>query len=89
MKPYDNCKPSKYISYLGPNILYGWAMSQYLPDSEFRWLTLAQINEFDMILIPKDEYILKVDLEYPEELHDLLNHYPLTPKQLEIKRDVL
>ena len=49
-------------------------MSQYLPDSEFRWLTLAQTNEFDMILIPKDKYILKVALEYPEELHDLLNH---------------
>ena len=28
---YDDKKPSKYITYLHANNLYGWAMSQYLP----------------------------------------------------------
>ena len=31
MKDYDPTKPSKYISYLDMNNLYGWAVSDYLP----------------------------------------------------------
>ena len=31
MKNYDHTKPSKYISYLDINNLYGWRMSGYLP----------------------------------------------------------
>ena len=31
MNDYVPTKPSKYISYLGMNNLYGWAMSGYLP----------------------------------------------------------
>ena len=38
MKCYDSGKESKYITYLDANSLYGWAMSQYLLYSEFKWL---------------------------------------------------
>ena len=38
MKSYDNSKSSKYYMYLDINNLYDWAMSQYLPYSEFKWL---------------------------------------------------
>ena len=38
MQSYDEKKPSKYIMYLDANNLYGWAMSQYLLYSEFKWL---------------------------------------------------
>ena len=31
--------------------------------------------------------ILEVDLEYPAELHDNHNDYPLTPQSLKIERD--
>ena len=34
-------------------------------------------------------YILEVDLEYPSELHDLLNDYPLASRKLEISQNIL
>ena len=33
------------------NNLYGWAMSEYLPYSEFKWL--KNMNEFDVMSISK------------------------------------
>ena len=30
--------------------------------------------------------ILEVDLEYPKELHDLHNDYPLTPELMEVNK---
>ena len=38
MEEYDEA-PSKYIMYFDANNLYGWAMSQYLPTGNFRWMT--------------------------------------------------
>ena len=34
-------------------------------------------------------YILEVDLEYPDKLHNLHNDYPLAPEKLEITQNVL
>ena len=34
-------------------------------------------------------YILVADLEYPSELHDLHNDYPLAPEKLEINENML
>ena len=36
-----------------------------------------------------DGYILKVDLEYPDELHELHNDYPLAPEKLEISHNMM
>ena len=33
--------------------------------------------------------VLEVDLEYPKELHELHNDYPLAPDKIEIKREML
>ena len=33
--------------------------------------------------------VLEVDLEYPIELHELHNDYPLAPHKIEIKREML
>ena len=33
--------------------------------------------------------VLEVDLEYPKELHELHNDYPLAPNKIEIKREML
>ena len=63
MKDYDTTKPSKYISYLDMNNLYGWKMSDYLPYGGFKWL--KNVDRFDVNSINKNNlvgYILDVDL---------------------------
>ena len=34
-------------------------------------------------------FILEIDLEYPSELHDMHNDYPLAPEKLEISQNML
>ena len=63
---YNPKKPSTFITYLDMNNLYGWAMSEYLPCSKFKWL--KNIENFDVMSISEKRptgYFLKVDLEYP------------------------
>ena len=45
---YDPNRESSYIQYLNANNLYGWAMSQPLPTSKFKWveIDLDQISAF-------------------------------------------
>ena len=38
MRDYDSDKPSTFITYLDKNNFCGWAMSEYLPYSQFEWL---------------------------------------------------
>ena len=90
MNDYDPEKPSTFITYLDKNNLYGWSMSEYLPYGEFEWL--ENVDEFDVNSInEKSEigYFLEVDLEYPDELHELHNDYPLAPEKLAISYDML
>ena len=92
MKEYDEKAPSKYIMYLDANNLYGWAMSQYLPTGGFRWMTEKQINNIDLAKYNYDSkkgLILEVDLEYPKELHNLHNDYPLAPEKVKVNKDTL
>ena len=92
MKEYNDNEPSKYIMYLDANNLYGWAMSQYLPTGGFRWMTQKQIDNIDLDKYKEDSkkgLILEVDLEYPKELHDIHNDYPLGPEKVKVKKDML
>ena len=53
--------------YLDANNLYGWAMSQYLPTGNFRWMTDKEISKIDSAKYKengKKGLILEVDLEY-------------------------
>ena len=92
MKNFDKEKPSKYLMYLDANNLYGCAMSMKLPTHGFKWLTNEEMenifnNQVEQVL-EKTPCILEVDLEYPEELHDLHNDYPFCPERVECKNRV-
>ena len=92
MKEYNKKIPSKYIMYLDANNLYGWAMSQFLPTSGFRWLSRKKIDQLDLAKFTENSskgLILEVDLEYPKKLHDLHNEYPLTPEKVKVTEDML
>jgi len=89
MKDYDENKPTKYISYLDANNLYGWAMSQYLPTGGHKWLKPDNVDLSKYKDDSKKGIILEVDLEYPKEFHDKHNDYPLAPEALNITDDML
>ena len=92
MKEYDEKAPSKYIIYLDANNLYGWAMSQYLPTGNFKWMTDKEISKTNLgkyELDSKEGLILEVDLEYPKELYDLHNDYPIAPEKVKVSNDML
>ena len=89
-KGYNKNKPSKYLMYLDANNLYGCAMSEKLPSHGFKWLTGGEMekiyeNRHNLNKIP---CILEVDIEYPENLHDLHNDYPLCPEKVKCKNGV-
>ena len=87
MKGYNKNKPSKYLMYLDANNLYGCAMSEKLPTHGFKWLSSGEMEKlFNNQIVQiweKIPCILEVDLEYPEELHDSHNDYPLCPERVE------
>jgi len=68
MQPYDPSKPSTYLMYFDINNLYGWSICQSLPYVDF-----DDVDNFDVMTIATDSsmgYVLEVDLEYPQYLHD-------------------
>ena len=92
MKDFNKIEPSKYLMYVDANNLYGWAMSEKLPVHSFKWMSNKEIeNLFNNQIVQvweKTPCILEVDLEYPEELHDLHNDYPLCPERVECDKGV-
>ena len=91
-KGFNKNKPPKYLMYLDANNLYGCGMSEKLPTHGFKWLSCGEIKKlFNNRVIQvweKIPCILEVDLEYPENLHDLHNDYPFCPERVECKNGV-
>ena len=72
------------------NNLYSWAVSEYLPYEGFKWL--KNVDKFYVMSINEKSsvgYLLEVQLEYPEKLHELHNDYPLAPEKLAISNNML
>jgi hypothetical protein len=79
MNDFNANELAKFIMYLDLNNLYGWAMEQYLPTGGFRWCAENEINKFNCNEVSDESqkgYILEVDIEYPEHLHDDHNDLP-------------
>ena len=80
------------------NNLYGWAMSQAMPDGDFEWLNNAECREMENRLINAIErneifghtrgYILEVDMDYPQELHERDDDYPMAPELITIEAEI-
>ncbi len=78
MQEYDNTKESTFINYTDANNLYGWAMLQSLPVGGFKW-----VETTTLFPIKKNQgHIYEVDLEYPEDLHNFHNDFPLAPDKM-------
>ena len=86
MKEYDKNKESSYLKYWEVNNLHGSAMSQKLPVNQFEWIEdTSQFNE-DFLKSYNEEsnegYILEVDVQYSEKLHELHNDLPFLPERM-------
>ena len=88
---YHPSKPDSYIMYLDANNLYGWAMSKPLPKSGFIWKRVMPTEEefLNKKENAKNGWILEVDLEYPAELHEEHNSYPLAPEKKVVKKECM
>lgn len=62
-------------------------MSQYLPTGKFKWIQQRDIEQIDLAKYKNNSK--KVDQEYPKELHDLHNDYPLAAVKIKATEDTL
>lgn len=56
-------------------------MSKPLPTHGFKWMSNEELEDWKEL-----PCFLEVDLEYPKELHDLHNDYPVAPEPLEVNK---
>lgn len=85
MPNFDASKKSTYIMYLDCNNLYGFTMMQSLPVNGFQWINNPHFTVEQILNIADDApqgYIFEVDMEYPENLHDLHNDFPFCAENM-------
>ena len=86
LKSYDPKQDSKHIIYLDANNLYGYAMSKFLPTSEFKCIDRKEFDLDKHTSNSSRECVLEVGLEYSKEFQKLRSDYNLAPDEIEIKR---
>ena len=90
---YNGDIPKKSIVYFDANNLYGYAMSQSLPFSGFRWMDKEEWPKAEEWLkLPTGDpigYFVECDLRYPQSIHELHNEYPLAPERVQIETKML
>ena len=67
-------------------------MSQFLPLNHFKWVAKEEWELINWQRVGDESnegYIIECDLEYPPELHDSHNDYPLAPERLDIQVELL
>ena len=82
LKSYDPKQESKHIISLDAKNIYGYAMSNFLPASGFKWI---DPEEFVLKKYASNSFEgadLEVDLEYLKELRELNNDDLLAPDKI-------
>ena len=64
-------------------------MSKSFSTSGFKWIDPKELELNKYASYSSKGCVLEVDLEYPKKLRELLDDYPLVPKKMEIKREML
>ena len=64
-------------------------MMQLLPTEILNWVNPKDFNLDHYSINNPIEYILEVELDYPEELHDLHNDCSLGSEKTEIRKEIL
>ena len=83
-------KKSSYLMYWNVNKLYGWTISQKLPADNF--VREKHTLNFDESFIKNydensgKEYIFKVDVDCPKNVHQLHNALPFLLESMKIKK---
>lgn len=77
--------------YIDANNLYGHAMVQCLPYGNFQWNSSEWTSDSVLSLPDNGDigYLFEVDIDYPKELHDKHNGYPLLPEKMKIQETQL
>ena len=91
-KRYSEASKNVNILYLDMNNLYGCAVRRYLSINNLKWVKNIDKIEQKLMRIKNNSstgYVLEVDLEYPQELHDIHNDYPLAPEKINIPKEWL
>ena len=82
MKNYNKYKEESFFQYLD-----GWAMSQKLAVSGFKWKKMSKFTEQFIKNYDEDSdkrYILEVHVKYPKNLHGLHGNLPFLPERMKI-----
>jgi len=67
-------------------------MSQYLPYNGFAWVAEKEWSKIQWLDLKETDdvgYFIECDLEYPIEIHDEHNDYPLAPERMQMKYERL
>ena len=88
---YTESNENTKLLYIDANNLYGWAMSKYLPTGDFKKMrSCHEAMQYDSALMneilntPDDNeigYFIECDLEYPAEIKEKTENFPLCPYQ--------
>ena len=72
------------------NNLFGWAVSQNLLITGFKWVgNMSNLNKDFLWICNEDSdegYFLEVDVQYLEMLHERHNDLPFLPQKIKIEK---
>ncbi|KAL4148135.1 hypothetical protein QTP88_002428 [Uroleucon formosanum] len=77
---YNLANPKSWLVYQDCNNLYSWAMSQYMPYGDFKWVKPSLDGLNDSTEDSPIGRVYEVDIVYPKKIHDKHNDLPFLPQ---------